>query len=260
MSTLKEILREEIEKFREVGHRFIDGNISVMEFKHQSGGMGIYAHRGGKEFMVRLRIPSGVTNINELKLISEYVKKYNLDGIHLTTRQVIQLHGMGIDDVCDFMRDALEVNIFTRGAGGDYPRNVALSPLSGVDKNEPFDPTPYALAVDNYFLRKIYTYKLPRKFKVSFSNNEEDTAHCTIQDLGFLAVKKDGKEYFKVYIGGGLGSNPRKAIEYDELIEPKDVLYYVEGMTNLFIAEGDYKNRSKARIRYIADKWVMKHS
>ena len=56
------------------------------------------------------------------------------------------------------------------------------------------------------------------------------------------------------YIGGGLGNNPRKAIELDELIEAKDILYYIEGMTNLFIAEGDYKNRAKARIRYIADR------
>lgn len=38
------------------------------------------------------------------------------------------------------------------------------------------------------------------------------------------------------------------------MIEAKDVLYYIEGMTNLFIAEGDYKNRAKARIRYIADR------
>ena len=45
-----------------------------------------------------------------------------------------------------------------------------------------------------------------------------------------------------------------KDIELDELIEAKDVIYYIEGMTNLFIAEGDYKNRAKARIRYIADR------
>ena len=254
MSNLKTILKEEIESFREVGHDFIDGKMSVVEFKGKSGGMGVYAHRGGKEFMVRLRIASGVTNLKELKLIRDYVNKYNLNGIHLTTRQAIQLHGMNIDDICDLMSDALDVNIFTRGAGGNYPRNVALSPLAGVSKDEAFDPTLYALAAGNHFLRKIYTYKLPRKFKVSFSNSIEDTAHCTVQDLGFLATIKDGKEYFKVYIGGGLGNNPRKAVEYDELIEPKDVLYYVEAMTNLFIAEGDYNNKAKARIRYIVDR------
>lgn len=254
MNELKDVLRAEIEEFRQVGADFKDGKLSVMDFKGKSGGFGVYAHRGGKEFMVRLRIPSGVTNAKELKLVYDFANKYNLEGIHFTTRQAIQLHGMDIDEICDLMRDALDVNIFTRGAGGNFPRNVALSPLSGVDKKESFDPTPYALAVGNHFLRKIYTYHLPRKLKVSFSNSSEDTAHCTVQDLGFLAVEKDGKDYFKVYIGGGLGNNPRKAIELDELIEPKDVIYHVEAMTNLFINEGDYKNKAKARIRYIAER------
>lgn len=254
MEDFKKILLDEIDEFRKKGHQFLNGEINVMQFKHASGGMGMYAHRGGKEFMVRLRIPSGVANKNELKLVYDFAKKNKLGGIHFTTRQAIQLHGMEFDDSCDLMKEGLEVNLFTRGTGGNFPRNVALSPLAGIDKEEAFDPTPYALAAGNHFLRKVHTYKLPRKMKVSFSNSDQDTAHCTVQDLGFVATKKDGKDYFKVYIGGGLGNNPRKAVEVDELIEPKDVLYYIEGMTNLFIAEGDYNNKAKARIRYIADR------
>ena len=70
---------------------------------------------------------------------------------------------------------------------------------------EAFDVTQYALAVNNHFLRKITSYKLPRKLKVSFSSSNEDLGHCNVADLGFLAVIKDNKEYFKVFIGGGLG-------------------------------------------------------
>ncbi|MGL4108571.1 nitrite/sulfite reductase [Clostridium sp. LP20] len=254
MDNFKKILLDEIEEFRQIGHKFLNGELTVPQFKHASGGMGVYAHRGGKEFMVRIRIPSGVTHVDELRLVYDFAKKNNLEGIHLTTRQAIQLHGMDIDSICDLMKEGLDLNLFTRGSGGNFPRNVALSPLAGVDKDEPFDVTPYALAVGNHFLKKIYTYKLPRKFKVSFSNTKEDTAHCTVQDLGFIACKDGDKDMFKVYIGGGLGNNPKKAIELDELAEPKDVLYYVEGMTNLFINEGDYENRNKARIRYIADR------
>lgn len=254
MSELKKVLLSEINNFREDGHKFLNKEISKMEFKHISGGMGVYAERDGQKFMIRLRIPSGVTSIEEFKKICEFAKKYNLQEIHLTTRQAIQFHNMTIDSVCDLMEEALENDIYTRGAGGDYPRNVALSPLSGVDKSEIFDPTVYALAVGNYFLERIYTYNLPRKIKVSFSNSLEDTAHVTVQDLGFLPVIKDSKKYFKVYIGGGLGMNPKMALEVDELIEPKDVIYYVQGMIKLFMEEGDYKNRARARIRYIRDK------
>jgi ferredoxin-nitrite reductase len=152
------------------------------------------------------------------------------------------------------MKDGIENELYSRGSGGNYPRNVAISPLSGVDKLEAFDVTEYALALNNHFLNKITSYKLPRKLKVSFSSSNTDLGHCTVTDLGFLATTKDNKEYFKVYMAGGLGRNPKTAIEYDELIEPSKVLYHVEAMTKLFIAEGDYENRSKARIRYILDR------
>ena len=254
MKDIKKVLLPEIEEFRKVGHKFVNGEISVMDFKGQSGGMGVYAHRGGKEFMIRLRIPSGIITMPQFKLICDWADKYKLGGLHFTTRQAIQYHGISIDDVCNLMNDALENDIYTRGAGGNFPRNVALSPLSGVDKDEAFDPTPYALATGEYFMERITTYKLPRKLKVSFSNGSSDTAHCTIQDLGFLAVRKDGKDYFRVYLGGGLGRNPKVALLYPELIEPSEVLNYVEAIVRLFKAEGNYENKAKARIRYIVDK------
>ena len=77
------------------------------------------------------------------------------------------LKELEFDDLCDLMIECLDYNIFTRGAGGNFPRNVSLSPLCGVDINEDFNPTPYTIAVGNHFMKKINTYKLPRKLKVS---------------------------------------------------------------------------------------------
>ena len=111
MENLKKVLSTEIEEFREEGYRFLNKEISVMDFKHISGGMGAYAHRGGKEFMLRLRIPSGIITIEQLKLICDWIEKYKLGGIHFTTRQAIQYHGLTIDGICDLMQDALKNNI-----------------------------------------------------------------------------------------------------------------------------------------------------
>ena len=72
--------------------------------------------------------------------VYDFANRYGLEKIHLTTRQAIQLHGLKIDEICDLMKEALDNDIYTRGAGGNYPRNVAMSPLSGVDKKEAFDP------------------------------------------------------------------------------------------------------------------------
>ena len=254
MDKLNEVLLKEISYLKECGEKFINREISKVEFRGVSGGFGVYAHKDEKNFMIRLRVSSGVLSYEKLKTIYELAKKYNLEKIHLTTRQAIQLHGLSIDAICNIMKEAMEKGIYTRGGGGDYPRNVALSPLSGVDENEAFDVAPYSLAVDNHFIRKIYTYKLPRKLKVSFSNSIEDTAHATVQDLGFVAVNHEGKNYFNVFVGGGLGRNPAVGVKLPELVEPKDVLYHVEALTNLFMKEGDYEFKGRARVRYIVER------
>ena len=51
-----------------------------------------------------------------------------------------------------------------------------------------------------------------------------------------------------------LGRNPKLAVILDELINPSDVLYYVDGMVSMFKAEGDYENKNKARVRYILER------
>lgn len=247
----KELFLSEIPNFKEQCLKLLNGDLSKMDYKGISGGYGVYAQRDQKSFMIRLRFSSGVVTKSQLHKVYEFAKKYNLDGIHFTTRQAVQLHDLDVDGICDIMEEGIKNNIFTRGGGGNFPRNVGLSPLSGVDADEAFDVTPYAVATDKHFMSKITTYHLPRKLKVSYSSCPMDAAHTTVQDLGFLAVMKEGKPYFKVFVGGGLGKNPAVGLELDELIEPKDVLYYVEGLTKLFMDEGDYSNKHKARVRYM---------
>lgn len=250
----KELYLKEIGEFKEVGHKFINGEINSNEFKASSGGMGVYAQRGGKEFMIRLRVLSGILDLNTLNLINEFVKDYNLASMHMTTREAIQLHDMQFDDVISVMERSMHSNLFTRGGGGNFPRNVSLSPLSGVEIGEAFDVTPYAFLVNKYFLSRMNQYKLPRKFKVAFSNNENDTANATIADLGFLAVNQESKQYFKAYIGGSLGNQGDISVPFDELVKPEDVLYHVETALRMLVEEGDFENKAKARMRFIVKR------
>ena len=95
--------------------------------------MGVYAQCDGQSFMIRLRVVSGILNLEQLKLVQYFSHKYNLEQIHLTIRQAIQLHGLTIDEVCDIMEEGIHKDMHTRGGGGNFPRNVAISHLSGVD-------------------------------------------------------------------------------------------------------------------------------
>ena len=62
---------------------------------------------------------------------------------------------MCIRDRCDIMEKALDVGIVTMGGGGDFPRNVMCSPLSGVEKEEYFDVRPWAEAAGELSLIHI---------------------------------------------------------------------------------------------------------
>lgn len=251
MESYKEFLKSEVQEFRKAGHRFLEKEISKAEFKGISGGMGVYAQQDQKSFMIRLRTPSGLISKEHLNLILSYVHKYGLEKVHLTTRQAVQLHDLDIDSVCDIMEDGIDHDLFTRGGGGNFPRNVSLSPLAGVEKAEAFDVTPYALQVGNYFLGNAPSYKLPRKLKVAFSSDEKDTAAASINDMGFMAVSEKGIPMFRMWLAGGMGQGPAVAVPYPSLVRPQEVLYYVEAMIQLFIAEGDYENKAKARTRFI---------
>lgn len=250
----KQLYKTEIDAFEEVGQKFIQGEINSNEFKASSGGMGVYAQKGGKEFMIRLRVLSGVLDYKTLELIKDFANDYNLSSIHLTTREAIQLHDLQFKDVIGIMRKGLESDLFTRGGGGNYPRNVSLSPLSGVENGEAFDVTNYAVLVNKYFVSRMNSYRLPRKYKVAFSNNENDTANATIADLGFLAVNQDGEKYFKVFIGGSLGNQGDISVPFDELVPAKDIFYHVEASIQLLMQEGDFENKAKARMRFIVKR------
>lgn len=254
MNELNERLLKELPDFKNKGKQFLAKEITKSDFKKISGGLGVYAQRDGQSFIIRFRIPGGIISQKELQFVYDMALKHNLDSIHLTTRQCIQLNGLSLDSTCEVIEQGIHVGLYTRGSGGNYPRNVAMSPLTGLTDNEAFDVLPFAIAANLHLLKRIYTYKLPRKFKVSFSNNEEATVHSTVQDLGFIATWCDDKPFFKVYLGGSLGKDPRCSVVLSQLLSPNDALYAIEGLIALFVKEGNYENHHQARIRYIIEK------
>ena len=74
---------------------------------------------------------------------------------------------------------------------------------------------------------------------------------ASINDMGFMAVSEKGIPMFRMWLAGGMGQGPAVAVPYPSLVRPQEVLYYVEAMIQLFIAEGDYENKAKARTRFI---------
>lgn len=250
MENLMQEFKEDLAQFRDMTEKFYAKEVSMKEYKGFSGGFGSYAQKGGEASMLRLRMPGGRLTKEKLKFVAEAIAQYDVKKAHFTTCQTIQFHDLDAEAVCAIMEKAMDVGIVTRGGGGDFPRNVMVSPLSGVEQGEHFDVLPYAEAASDYLMGFIKTVKMPRKLKVGFSNSPANETHATFRDLGFVA-KENGA--FDVYSAGGLGNNPRMGVKVAEDVLPTEILYYIKAMVNTFVAHGNYENRGKARTRYMQE-------
>lgn len=245
-----EEFREDLREFKEVTEKFYNKEVSIPEYKSFSGGFGSYAQRGGERSMLRLRMTAGDLDKNKLKFLVEGIKKYDVEKAHFTTCQSVQLHNLTKAAVCGLIEETLDYGIITRGGGGDFPRNIMCSPLSGVEQGEYFDVMPYAKEAGDYLLSLIKKVKLPRKLKVCFSNSKENRPHATFRDMGFVA--KENKK-FDVYIAGGLGNKPKFGVLAAEDVEPDKVLYCIKTMVDVFTKYGNYTQRAASRTRFLQD-------
>lgn len=245
-----ETYRSEIETFSKTIAAFQAGEIDKKAYKGMSGGMGSYAQRDPSRHMLRLRMPGGRLTVERLGFLAEMVECYQVQKLKLTTCETIQLHNLESDQVPQIMEQAIPYGILCRGGGGDNPRNVMCSPLSGTQPGEAFDVLPYAEAVTAYLLSICRDIHMPRKLKIAFCNGVDDSVHTAFRDMGFQA-QPDGT--FSLRIAGGLGANHRMGVLVEESLPARQVLYYVKAMVDTFCAHGNYKNRAKARTRYLQE-------
>ena len=147
-----EDFRQELGQFREMTEKFYKKEISMKEYKGFSGGFGSYAQKGGNANMLRLRMAGERLTKEKLGFIAKSLKKYQINRLHFTTCQTVQLHDLLPETVYALMEEALDYGIVTKGGGGDFPRNVMVSPLSGVEQGEYFDVLPYGEAAGDYLL------------------------------------------------------------------------------------------------------------
>lgn len=240
----------DLEEFRQKTLQFHEGELTAAQYKSFSGGYGSYAQRGGQKHMLRLRMAGGRLTRDRLKFITDSCEKYGIERLKLTTCQSLQLHDLPFSILCGLMEEAWRAGMISRGGGGDFPRNVMASPLSGVAQDELFDVMPCAEAAGEYLMNFIHGVKFPRKLKVCFSNSPENEVHATFRDLGFVA-RPD--RTFDVYIAGGLGIKPLLGLCAARNVPPEDILYHIRAMVDTFVSYGNYENRGKARTRFLQE-------
>jgi sulfite reductase (ferredoxin) len=233
---------------------FREGKIHEEKFRSLRLARGVYGQRQQGVQMIRIKLPYGKMTLNQWKKIADVSDEYSTGNLHFTTRQDVQIHFVSLDKTPELWSKLEEDNITLREACGNTVRNITGSPTAGIDPNEPFDVTPYVHATFEYFLRNPVCQEMGRKFKMSFSNTDNDTALSYMHDLGFIPKIMDGKRGFKIMLGGGLGAQPQLAHLAYEFVEENAIIPLIEAVLRVFDRHGERNSRHKARLKFLIAK------
>lgn len=230
---------------------FRAGDIADEAFRKFRLTRGVYGQRQPGVQMIRIKLPHGRITADQLTRIADLSDKYATGNLHATTRQDIQLHFVKLADSPQLWAELEDAGITLKEACGNTVRNVTGSARAGIDPQEPFDITPYAYAIFDYFLRNPICQDMGRKFKIAVSSSEADSAYGYMHDVGLVPRMQDGKRGFKVMLGGGLGAQPFPAQTAAEFLEEERVIPFIEGVIRVFDRYGERQKRHKARMKYL---------
>ena len=230
---------------------FREGRIDEERFRSLRLARGVYGQRQQGVQMIRIKLPYGKVTGDQLLRIADVSDEYSTGKLHITTRQDIQIHYVSLDRTPELWAELERDDVTLREACGNTVRNVTASETAGIDVNEPFDVSPYAHEVFRFFLRNPICQEMGRKFKISFSASDEDTALSYIHDLGFIPKIQNGERGFKVMLGGGLGSQPRQADVLYDFLPTNKIIPVTESVLRIFDRHGERARRQKARMKFL---------
>ncbi len=230
---------------------FKEGKIDDERFRSLRLARGVYGQRQEGVQMIRIKLPFGKVSSEQLVRITKVSDEYSTGRLHITTRQDIQIHYVSLDRTPQLWADLEKDDITLREACGNTVRNITASENAGIDPEEPFDVSPYAHALFQFFLRNPVCQEMGRKFKMSFSSSDKDTALSYLHDLGFIPKIVNGERGFKVMLGGGLGSQPSHAELLSDFVPVNQIIPMTEGVLRIFDRYGERAKRLKARMKFL---------
>ncbi|XP_049400190.1 ferredoxin--nitrite reductase, chloroplastic-like [Solanum stenotomum] len=216
-------------------------------------------HHYGR-FMMRLKLPNGVTTSAQTRYLASVIRKYGKDGCgDVTTRQNWQIRGVVLPDVPEILKGLDEVGLTSLQSGMDNVRNPVGNPLAGVDPHEIVDTRPYTNLLSQYvtanFRGNVDVTNLPRKWNVCVIGSHDLYEHPHINDLAYMPATKDGRFGFNLLVGGFF--SPKRcaeAIPLDAWVPADDVVPVCKAILEAYRDLGTRGNRQKTRMMWLIDE------
>ena len=235
-------------------------------------------------FMVRVAIPAGQITADQYLALERIADEHGNATLRVTTRQGFQFHGVLKGDLKPTIAGINHALLTTIAACGDVQRNVmgCSAPLGDADhaavravaealarELRPATKAYYEIWLDGEkqasseqeepFYRDVY---LPRKFKAAVGLSTDNCVDIWAQDVGLLAVVRDGRiTGFNLLVGGGLGMTHNKGDTTARLAEPlgfvptEHAVAAVRIVAAIFRDHGNRSDRRHARLKYLLAEW-----
>ena len=245
-------VHERVDEFRDQVERRLAGKLTEDEFRPLRLRNGLYLQLHA--YMLRIAIPYGVLSPRQLRQLAMIGRRWDRGYGHFTTRQNLQFHWVKLVDVPDILAALAEVEMHCIQTSGNCVRNVTADPFAGAANDELEDPRPWCEIIRQWSTLHPEFSWLPRKFKIAISGAAEDRAAVLFHDIGLYIVRgPDGRNGFRVFVGGGMGRTPYVGLEIRPFLEKEHLLSYLESVLRVYNLHGRRDNINKARIKILVN-------
>lgn len=218
---------------------------------------GVYHQIQPGFFMLRLRVPGGLLNAEQLQRAGQLAARYGQGRLCITTRQCLQFHWLRKEDIYKVIEGLEDVGVLTKNACGDVTRNVVTCPLAGVCPHELTDTRSMLLRIANDPEILDQQRNLPRKHKISVAGCHRACGQTVMNCQGWHPVRRGGADDsvvgWKFHAGGGLGAQPRMADVIFEWVPADLVVEVARATTEAYRRLGNRRNRFQARLKLVVE-------
>ncbi len=254
------------------------------------------------KMMLRTKFPGGIISSEQYLLCDDLCEEYGQKDLRITSRQGFQFHGVVKGNLRTLIYKVNKLGqMTTLGACGDVVRNVMAPPVADIDpryKDFHANLLKISQTISDTFLPKTTSYVdlwlddekvtvnpdgtvtfpdeqpkqvdepiygtqfLPRKFKIGFASDFDNSVDVYTQDIGCIAITENGAVLgYDIVVGGGLGSTHRKPETYPRLgtplafVQEDEIEPIMVAIVKVQRDFGDRENRKHARMKYVVEEW-----
>lgn len=245
------LIDQRVAQFRDQTQRYLDGQLTEDEYRPLRLQNGLYVQRYAP--MLRIAVPYGLYNSQQLRKIAEISRKYDRGYAHVSTRQNFQLNWLPLETVPDALADLATVQMHAIQTSGNCIRNTTTDQFAGVVAGEIEDPRPTCELIRQWSTFHPEFAFLPRKFKIAVSAlADTDRAATAFHDIGVYIVRNEAGEIgYQIMAGGGLGRTPIIGSLIKSFLPREDLIAYLEATLRVYNLHGRRDNKYKARIKIL---------